>query len=63
MREIPYMEVPEKPGVGVSVDEERLAKYHELYIKEIYEKGLERGMRQPRYSAMFMRDYFNDVQA
>jgi len=61
MKQAPYMEVPETPGIGVSIDEERLKKYHELYVKEILEKGFERETEVHYYTAMFMRTYFKDI--
>ncbi len=61
MKKIPYMELPSTPGIGVRIDEERLVKYNELYIKEVFEKGFERQTEKPYYTAMFMRPYFKDV--
>lgn len=55
----PYCSVPEGPGIGVELDPERVGKYHELYMKEIYEKGSERCIETPAYTAMFLRPYFN----
>ena len=40
------LKVPEGPGLGVEIDEEKLAKYQELYIKGDYKPhgtGLGRG--------------------
>ena len=31
----PYCAVPESPGIGVSPDPDKIAKYHELYIREV----------------------------
>lgn len=61
MKEVPYMKVPETPGIGVTIDEERLAKYNEFYVKEVFEKGFERETEMPYYSAMYLRTYFKDI--
>jgi L-alanine-DL-glutamate epimerase-like enolase superfamily enzyme len=61
MKEVPYMEVPETPGIGVTIDKERLAKYNEFYVKEIFEKGFERETEMPYYTSMYMRTYFKDI--
>lgn len=57
MTHSPYMEVPQGPGIGVSLDEERLQIYYEYYIKEILEPGYERETENPYYTAMYMRPY------
>lgn len=60
MEEVPYLTVPEEPGIGVKIDPDRLAKYHELYIKEIKEKNMERETENPYYTAMGMRAFFKE---
>lgn len=57
----PHVEVPEGPGVGVRLDQARMAKYHELYIKEVLEKGFERETENHYYAAMHMRPYFKNM--
>lgn len=61
MKEPPYLDVPTEPGIGVELDYDKLAKYNEFYIKEIWEKGYERQTERPYYTAMFMRPYFKDI--
>ncbi len=58
----PYREVPEGPGIGVALDPERVAKYNELYIKEVLEKGFERETESHYYGAMHLRPYFSREQ-
>lgn len=57
----PYLEIPTAPGIGVELDYDKLATYHEFYQKEIFEKGYERETERPYYTAMFMRPYFKDI--
>ena len=54
----PWCAVPEKPGIGVELDPNRMAKYHEYYMKEVYEKGFERETENHYYGAMYLRPYF-----
>lgn len=61
MKEVPYLDVPTAPGIGVELDYDKLALYNEFYIKEILEKGFERETERPYYTAMFMRPYFKDI--
>ena len=61
MKHSPYMEVPQGPGIGVSLDEDRLQTYHEYYVKEILEPGYERETENPYYTAMYMRPYLRDM--
>lgn len=53
----PFLDVPKGPGLGVKLDDEKLQKYHEFYIKEIFEKGFERSTEVPYYTAMHLRPY------
>lgn len=57
MKHSPYMDVPQGPGIGVKLDEEKLNKYYEYYVKEILEPGYERETENPYYTAMYMRPY------
>lgn len=54
----PFYRLPKGPGIGVTLDAERMAKYNELYIKEVYEKGWERETENHYYGAMHLRPYF-----
>lgn len=54
----PYASVPEGPGIGVEISDEKIEQYHETYRKEIFEKGFERQTENHYYAAMFMRPYF-----
>ena len=53
------MKVPDKPGVGVTLNQEKLVRYNEVFIKEIKEKDLEISMDNPLYQAMYARPYLN----
>lgn len=55
-----YVEVPEGHGIGIELDQDLLGIYNELYIKEILEKGLETGMDNHLYGAMYLRPYLKD---
>jgi len=55
-----YCTVPETPGIGVTLDPEKMAKYGEKFIKEIEEPGWERHTEDHFYGAMFMRPFFKD---
>lgn len=57
----PYCDVPEGPGLGVEIDEDKLAKYHEAYVKDILEAGLEFTTENHYYGAMFLRPYLKDL--
>lgn len=57
MKHSPFMDVPQGPGIGVKLDEEKLNKYYEYYVKEILEPGYERETENPYYTAMYMRPY------
>ena len=61
MKQSPYMDVPQGIGLGVKLDEEKLQKYHEYYVREILEPGYERETENPYYTAMFMRPYLRDT--
>ena len=43
------LEVPEGPGLGVEIDEEKLAYYHELYISGKYKYTLGLGRKNAYY--------------
>lgn len=58
----PYVDVPDAPGVGVRLDNEKMEQYNELYIKEVLEKGFERETENHYYAAMHMRPYFKDMK-
>jgi hypothetical protein len=53
------VKVPDKPGVGVTLNQEKLVRYNEVFIKEIKEKDLEISMDNPLYQAMYARPYLN----
>ena len=57
----PYCDVPEGPGLGVELDEEKGAKYYEMYIKDIVEKGFEFHTEDHYYGAMYLRPYLKDL--
>ena len=61
MKEPPYLDIPDAPGIGVALDPDKLKQYNEFYIREILEKGYERQTERPYYTAMFMRPYFRDI--
>lgn len=54
----PYADVPEDPGIGVQLDSNRMEKYHNTYVEEIFNKDLERETENHYYAAMHMRPYF-----
>jgi len=54
------VKVPEASGVGVKLDQKKLAKYNEMYIKEIKEAGFENAMDDPLYQAMYARSYIKE---
>lgn len=53
--------LPTRPGVGVEFDQDKMAKYHEHYIKEVKEAGFENGSESPLYGAMFTRRYLKTL--
>ena len=53
-----YINIPQKPGIGISLDPERLLKYNELYFKEVLEKDQEWIGNCATRDAMYMRKYF-----
>ena len=61
MKEPPYLDIPDTPGIGVELDRDKLQFYNEFYVREIFEKGYERETERPYYTAMFMRPYFKDI--
>ena len=46
--------------LSVGLDPEKMARYHELYVKEVFEKGFERETENHYYGAMHLRPYFMD---
>ena len=52
--------IPDGPGLGVTLDKEKLACYAEYYQKEIHEKGFDRKLRTELYGAMHLRPYLRD---
>lgn len=55
--------IPEGPGLGVSLDEAKVAKYEEFYWKECCENGREKRMFNLDYQAMYLRNYLRDWKA
>ena len=53
--------LPDKPGLGVELDQEKMAVYNEKYIKEIKEAGFENATESPLYGAQFTRKYLKDL--
>ncbi len=53
----PYVELPTGPGLGVTLDRQKVARYHEHYVKEVREKGRDRNLDCFDYTAMYMRNY------
>jgi|GEM_PF-142328 len=54
------IEVPSGPGLGVGLDQDKLAKYNEWYIKNILEAGFDQNLETPIYGAMYARNYIKD---
>jgi len=52
--------IPDGPGLGVTLDKEKLAYCAEYYQKEIREKGLDRKLRTGLYGSMYLRQYLRD---
>ena len=53
--------VPEKPGVGVTLNQDKLKQYNEVFIKEIFEPELEISLDNPLYQAMYARPYLKEA--
>lgn len=51
--------VPDGPGLGVTLDPEKVARYAEYYQKEIRERGLDRDLHTDLYGAMYLRPYLS----
>lgn len=56
----PFCNVPEGPGIGRTLDPARVDAYHELYVREVLEKGFERETENHYYGAMHLRPYFTE---
>lgn len=55
--------VPDEPGLGVSLDPEKVAKYAEYYQRWIRERGLDRRLDTDLYGAMYLRPYLVSMTA
>lgn len=53
--------MPDKPGLGVEIDQDRLAKYNEIYIKQVKEPGFDNATESPLYGAQFTRKYMKPL--
>ena len=53
--------LPTRPGLGVELDLDKVAKYNEVYIKQVKEAGYENGAESPLYGAMYTRRYLKDL--
>ncbi len=53
--------MPETPGLGVKLDQDRVAKYNEIFIKEVREPGFENATESPLYGAQFTRKYMKPL--
>lgn len=53
--------LPDAPGLGVTLDHDKLAKYHEVYVREVKEAGFENSTESPLYGAQFTRKYLKDL--
>lgn len=53
--------LPTKPGLGVELDQDKVAKYNEVYIKQVKEAGYENGSESPLYGAQFTRRYLKNL--
>ena len=52
--------VPDGPGLGVTLDAEKVNRYAEYYRREIRERGLDRDLHTDLYGAMYLRPYLKD---
>ena len=52
--------VPEKPGIGVELDHDRVGKYHEYYLEHVHRKNIERDTENHYYGAMQLRSYLKN---
>ncbi len=62
MEELPYVNVPDDPGLGIKLDQDLVKQYHDYYIREIYEKGTEHKNTDPYQSGGMFRQYFKDFE-
>lgn len=53
--------LPEGPGLGVTLDYDKIEQFHEVYIKDILEAGYEHKIESPLYGAMYARNYLKDL--
>lgn len=53
--------LPDQPGLGVTLDQEKMALYNEMYIKEVKEAGFENSTESPLYGAQFTRKYLKSL--
>jgi glucarate dehydratase len=53
----PRATVPDGPGLGVTLDSERVQHYADYYRHEVGERGLDRGLNSTLYKAMYLRPY------
>lgn len=57
----PVARVPTGPGLGVTLDPQRVAQYAEYYCREIHDAGLDRDTAAAHYKAMYLRPYLKDA--
>lgn len=53
--------LPDQPGLGVTLDQEKMALYNEMYIKEVKEASFENSTESPLYGAQFTRKYLKSL--
>lgn len=58
-----HIRMPDRPGLGVELDEERVARYNEVYVKEVLEPGFDNATESPLYGAQFTRNYMKPLYA
>jgi len=56
-----YARVPHGPGLGVTLDPERVGRYGEYYEHEVREQGLDRDLNTTLYKAMYLRNYLKEM--
>ena len=62
MSEIPYIDVPQTPGIGVVPDAERIEKYHQFYLDEVLTSETETTAGDPKVTGMLYRQYYKDFE-
>ncbi|WP_368234106.1 mandelate racemase/muconate lactonizing enzyme family protein [Anaerotruncus rubiinfantis] len=55
------VQISDRPGVGVTLNRDKLQQYHEVFIREIQEPGLEISLDNPLYQAMYARPYLKSI--